>query len=43
MNQGPRCDSLMKKIGGQKSRGTIPLTIIWAAGGVYDFEKFEHV
>jgi hypothetical protein len=25
MNQGPTCDSLMKKIGGRKSRGTIPL------------------
>jgi hypothetical protein len=29
MNQGPRCVSLMKKIGGQKSRGTIPLSVNW--------------
>jgi hypothetical protein len=30
MNQGPRCDSLMKKIGGQKSHGTIPLNnLFW--------------
>ncbi len=28
MNQGPRWNRLMKKIGGKKSRGSIPLKLI---------------
>ncbi len=36
MNQGPRWDTLMKKIGGKKSHGTIPLTHFQSA-------RFAHI
>ncbi len=43
MNKGIKLVLLMKKNRSQKSHASVPLTLIRAAGGVYDFRNFEEI